>query len=78
MAEDWVNVYNAVSQINFNNFKQNIIIHIYDACAHSKFLFNYELHNEQYNLLKEALLKCSDKNFKITTFFIIIFEEIFY
>ena len=67
-AEDWANAYYAISQINYKQTKENIIIHICDAGAHSTYFSYYDNHDEQENLLKEALEKCSSKNLKIIGF----------
>jgi hypothetical protein len=64
-AEDWANAYYTVSQIDFSGVKENIIIHICDAGAHSNFFSDYDDHNEQEDLLKEALTECHKKNLKI-------------
>ena len=69
-AEDWANAYYTVSQIDFNDVQENIIIHICDAGAHSKYFSDYDDQNEQELLLKEALNKCKNKNLKIIGFLI--------
>ena len=67
-GEDWANAYYAVSQIDFNGVKENIIIHICDAGAHSNCFSDYDEHNEQEYLLKMALKECNKKKLKIIGF----------